>query len=55
MQDMYHPLRIKFKLKDLMKVPGTSMVRMEHPYLIMRVNWRLLPKNGRWVSIIILL
>lgn len=32
MEDIYHPLRIKFKLKDLMKVPGTSMVRTEHPY-----------------------
>ena len=29
---MYRPLRIKFKLKDLMKVPGTSMMRAEHPY-----------------------
>jgi len=32
MEDMYHPLRIKFKLKDLMEVPGASMVRTERPY-----------------------
>ena len=32
MENINSSLRIKFKLKDLMKVPGTSMVRTEHPY-----------------------
>ena len=32
MENINNSLRIKFKLKDLMKVPGTSMVRTEHPY-----------------------